>query len=174
MIDCLLDLKKNQGNILNIYANPWFSRVWDHLYLQCGHTRMHWARPLSITCFMALGRSLSLRGPDSLFFVMGRLNQMDIMVPSNHYRGFPGGALVVKNLLVNAGDVKNARSIPGLGRSPGDGNDNPLQYSCLENPMDRGAWRATVHRVAQSQTRLKWLSTPNGTGNNMKIVLCCC
>ena len=84
--------KKNPGNILNIYADPWFSRVWDHLYLQCGHTRMHWAWPLSINCFMALGRSLPLRGPNSLFFVTGRLDQMAIMVPSNHYRGFPGGA----------------------------------------------------------------------------------
>ena len=115
---------------------------------------MHWARPLSITCFMALGRSLSLRGPDSLFFVMGRLNQMDIMVPSNHYRGFPGGALVVKNLLVNAGDVKNARSIPGLGRSPGGGNGNPLQYSCLENPKDRGAQWATTQGVTNSWIQL--------------------
>ena len=51
----------------------------------------------------------------------------------------------------NAGDPG---LIPGLARSPGEGNGNPLQYSCLENPMDRGAWRATVHRVAKSQTRL--------------------
>ena len=58
--------------------------------------------------------------------------------------GFPGGS-VVKNPLANEGD---GGSIPGLGRSPGEGNGNPLQYSCLENPMDRGAWRATVHGVA--------------------------
>ena len=51
----------------------------------------------------------------------------------------------------NAGDLG---LIPGLGRSPGEGNGNPLQYSCLENPMDRGAWWATVHEVAKSQTRL--------------------
>ena len=50
---------------------------------------------------------------------------------------------------------------PGLGRSPGEGNGNPLQYSCLENPMDGGAWRATVHGVAQSRTRLKRLSSSN-------------
>ena len=61
-------------------------------------------------------------------------------------------ALVVKNLSVNAGDVRDMSSIPGLGRSSGGGHNNPLQYSCLENPMDRGAWRATVHRVAQSRT----------------------
>ena len=62
---------------------------------------------------------------------------------------------MVKNLLANAGDIRNAGLIPGSGRFPGEGNGNPLQYSCLENPMDRGAWRATVHRVAKSQTRLK-------------------
>ena len=50
-------------------------------------------------------------------------------------------------------------SIPGLGRSPGGGRDNPLQYSCLENPTDRGTWWVIVHRVAKSQTRLKQLST---------------
>ena len=64
---------------------------------------------------------------------------------------FYGGSMV-KNLLANAGD---ANSVPGLGRSPGRGNGNPLQYSCLENPMDRGAWRAMVHRVKKSQTRLR-------------------
>jgi len=64
-------------------------------------------------------------------------------------------ALVVKNPSANAGDVRDKSSIPGLGRSPGEGNGNPLQYSCVENPMDRGAWRATVHRVRQSWARLK-------------------
>ena len=64
-------------------------------------------------------------------------------------------ALVVKNLPANAGDIRDAGSIPGLGRSPGEGHSNPLQYSCLENPMDRGAWWAMVHRVADSQTQLK-------------------
>ena len=61
---------------------------------------------------------------------------------------------MIKNQLANAGDPGDAASIPGSGRSPGGGNDNPLQYSCPEKPMDRGAWRATVHRVAKSQTRL--------------------
>ena len=60
-------------------------------------------------------------------------------------------AQMVKNLPANAGD---AGSIPGSGRSPGEGDGYPLQYSCLENPMDRGAWRATVHEVAKSQTGL--------------------
>ena len=63
---------------------------------------------------------------------------------------FPGG-LEVKASACNTGDPG---SIPGLGRSLGEGNGNPLQYSCLENPMDRGAWSATVHGVAKSRTRL--------------------
>ena len=68
-------------------------------------------------------------------------------------------ALVVKKPAANAGDVRDAGSIPGLRRSPGGGHSNPLQYSCLENPTDRGARWATVHRVAKSRTRLKRLST---------------
>ena len=59
---------------------------------------------------------------------------------------------MVKNMPANAGDVRDIGSIPGSGRSPGGGHDNPLQYSCLENPMDREAWRVTVHGVAQSGT----------------------
>ena len=64
--------------------------------------------------------------------------------------GFPGGS-EVKTSACNAEDLG---LIPGSGRSPGEGNGNPLQYSCLENPMDGGAWWATVHGVAKSQTRL--------------------
>ena len=64
--------------------------------------------------------------------------------------GFPGGS-EVKASACNAGDLG---SIPGLGRSPGEGNGNPLQYSCLENSMDRGAWWAIVHGLAKSRTRL--------------------
>ena len=60
--------------------------------------------------------------------------------------------LVVKNPSVDAGNLRNTTSIPGSGRSPGGGHGNPPQYSCLENPMDRGAWWATVHEVAQSWT----------------------
>ena len=67
-------------------------------------------------------------------------------------------ALVVKNLPANAGDVG---LIPGSGRSPGEGNGIPLQYSCLGNPMDRGAWWAVVHGVAKSRTGPKHLNTNN-------------
>ena len=68
--------------------------------------------------------------------------------------------LVMKKLPASAGDARDVHSVPDLGRSPGEGNGNPFQYSCLENPMDRGAWRATVHRVPKSQTRLSnWACT---------------
>ena len=68
-------------------------------------------------------------------------------------------ALVVKNLPASAGDLRDMGLIPGLGRSSGGGHGNPLLNSSLEKPMDRGAWRATVHWVAKSWTRLKLLST---------------
>ena len=70
-------------------------------------------------------------------------------VNPRHHRGFPGGS-VSKESACNAGD---AGSIPGLRRFPGEGNGSPLQYPCQENPMDRGAWRATVHSVAKSWTQ---------------------
>ena len=65
---------------------------------------------------------------------------------------------MVKNPPANAGDLRDSGLIPGLGRSPGGRQGNPLQYSGLQNPMDRGAWRAAAHRVTKSQTRLKQLS----------------
>ena len=67
---------------------------------------------------------------------------------SYYFMGFPDGS-VVKNPPANAGDMG---SIPGSGRSPGEGNGNQLQYSCLRNPMDKGAWQATVHSVEESDT----------------------
>ena len=70
----------------------------------------------------------------------------------------PGGT-EVKNLQAIAGDIRDTGLVPGSGRSPGEGNGNPLQYSGLENPVNRGAWWATFHRVLKHQTRLKQLST---------------
>ena len=61
---------------------------------------------------------------------------------------------MIKNMPANAGSTRDAGSIPGSGRSPGEGNGNTLQHSCLENSIDRGAWWATIHRVAKSQTQL--------------------
>ena len=68
-----------------------------------------------------------------------------------HSKGFPGGA-VVKNPRASAGDAGDGALISTSGRSPGGGHGNPLQYSCLENSMDRGDWRATVHRVSKNPT----------------------
>ena len=80
--------------------------------------------------------------------------------------GFPGGS-EVKASACNAGDLG---SIPGLGRSPGEGNGNPLQYSCLKNPMDGGTWWATVHGVAKSRTRLKRLSSSSSSASGEEPV----
>ena len=68
------------------------------------------------------------------------------------------GGSVVKNLPANAGDIRDMGSIPGSGRSAGGEHSNTLQYSCLENPRDKGAWRAPVHRGAKSRTQVKRLS----------------
>ena len=73
--------------------------------------------------------------------------------PNQLFRASSGAS--GKEPVCNAGHLRDPGSVPGLGRSPGGGHGNPLQYSCLENPMDRGAWQATVHGVEKSQTRLK-------------------
>ena len=78
---------------------------------------------------------------------------------------------MVKNPPAHAGDIREVGSIPGLGRSHGKGHGNPLQYFCLQKAMDRGAWPTTVHRVTQSQTRLKRLSTAEYTSYNVPIGL---
>ena len=86
---------------------------------------------------------------------------------NNFAESFPGGS-AVKNLPANAGDPG---SIPGSGRSPGEGNGNPLQYSCLRNPTDRGAWRVTVHRVSKSRTWLKRHGTAHRTNKTMPLCI---
>ena len=82
-------------------------------------------------------------------------------------KGFPDG-IVVKNLPANAENAGNLGLIPGSGRSVEVGHGNPLQYSCLNNPMDGGAWEATVHRVAKSWTRLSDFTFTFKTGNREK------
>ena len=83
-------------------------------------------------------------------FMVGKFPWRRDKLPIPVFLGFPGGS-DDKEYTCNVGDLG---SVPGLGRSPGGGHGNPLQYPCLENPMDRGAWWATVHGVAKSQTRL--------------------
>ena len=73
-------------------------------------------------------------------------------------------ALVVKNPPANSGDVRDSGSIPGLGRFPGEGHGNPLQFSCLEKPKDRGAWQVIVHGVAKSRTQLSTEDLENSNG----------
>ena len=75
---------------------------------------------------------------------------------------------MVKNLSANAGDTRDMGLIPGSGRSPGGGNGNPFEYSCLENPMDRGIWWATVHGVAKSWTGLSNIFTFSELGQTLK------
>ena len=100
-----------------------------------------------LNSFLSLSNWVSTRWHSHLFFFVSTVPPVGFQV-----------ALVVKNPAANAGDVRDAGSIPGSGRSPGGGHGHPPQYSCLENSMDRGAWRATVHGVTRSQTWLKWLS----------------
>ena len=99
----------------------------------------------------------------SHFSVLSLLKSSDYLVESLVKGTIATGAsqvtLVVKNPPANARDIRDEGSIPGSGRPPGGGQGNPLQCSCLENPTDRGDWWATVHRVAQSWTQLKRLST---------------
>ena len=71
---------------------------------------------------------------------------------------------MVKNMPANAEGIRDVGSIPGSGRSLGEANGYPLQYSCLENPMDRGAWWTTVHGITKNQTQLKELSTAHTHG----------
>ena len=89
---------------------------------------------------------------DSVLQKLGKINSVIEKKKDTEYayccaKGFPS-ASEVQNPPVNAGDVRDRSSISGLGRSSGVGNGNPLQYSCLENPMDRGAWEVTVHGLA--------------------------
>ena len=105
---------------------------------------------LSLTCFLLLSADF-FSCVLTCVFVFGCSGSLFLSrLFSVCFLGFPGGA-EVKASACNVGDLG---SIPGLGRSPGEGNGNPLQYSCLVNPMDGGAWWATVHGVTKSWTRL--------------------
>ena len=108
-----------------------------------------------IDWFEYVESSLNPRDKSHMIIVNSQLNMLknwfvSILLRLLHLCLFPGGS-EVKASTCNIGDVG---SIPGSGRSPGEGNGNPLQYSCLENPMGGGAWQATVHGVTKSRTRL--------------------
>ena len=123
---------------------------------------------LSVMCDDRRSYYFCLDFMESLLFINYRSSRQTLkLMPTNEYI-IPKGSknnnqcpiywasqvmLVVKNLLANAGDRRDAGSIPGLGRAPGGGHVNTLQYSCLENSMDRGAW--WIHRIKKSQTQLK-------------------
>ena len=98
-------------------------------------------------------------------------NRRNIFIMSYRKKWASQVVLVIKKPPANAGDIRDASLIPGSARSPGGEHDNPLQYSCLENPMDKGAWWATVHRVAESWTQLKRLSTHTCTHKREYVYL---
>ena len=98
-------------------------------------------------CFLSLSKSLgSFSSAPSTGSVLASVSG------GRPHLGASQVALVVKNPHANAGDIRDVGSIPGWGRSPAVGHGNPLQYSCLENPMDRGTWWAIVHEVTDRQT----------------------
>ena len=109
-------------------------------------------RNYSIVMVSAIHQHESLTGMEFIVKILPFMKSMVNFIRASQV------VLVVKNLPANVGDLRDAGSLPGLGRSPEGGHSNPLQCSCLVNPMDRGAWWATVHGVAKSRTRLKQLS----------------
>ena len=132
---------------------PWTEETGRLQSMGCRRVRDDWATSLSLFTFMHWRRKWQ---PTPVFLPgesqgWGGHDWSDFAVAAA-VRGFPSGALV-KNPPASAGDVRDVGSVTGLGRSP-EGNGNPLQYSCLENSMDRGAWRTIVPRVTMSQTQL--------------------
>ena len=114
--------------------------------VQLSHPYMTTRKTITLTIHNFVGKVMSL--------LLNMLSRLVITLQDKKifYVGALQMELVVKNLPANARDKKDMGLIPGSGRSPGGGHGNPLQYSCLENPMNRGAWWAIVHRVAHSQT----------------------
>ena len=138
--------------------------VWNQWYLQLGlPDKTHIAWDIVILKFICC---LS-RDP---FFLLNLTSVSSLLLSKLHVRGFPSCASV-KNLPANAGDTRDMGLIPESGRSPGEGHGNPSQYSCLENPMDRGAWQGTVHGAAKSRTRVKQLSTRAQTACVLKYTV---
>ena len=123
---------------------------------------------LALGSFLLMSFSGSLNQASGGLLRLSRLSNYDLLWSEEHYYlsfvggfssgDFSGGTSGKEPVPANAGDKRDAGLILGSGRSSGRGNGNPLQYSCLVNPIDRGAWKAIVHRVPKSQTRLKWLN----------------
>ena len=135
-MDCL-DLLAVQGTLKSLlqHHSSKASILWRTAFLmvQLSHPYVTTGKTMALTIWTLVGTVMSL-----IFNMLHR------------FIGFPGGSDGEESTC-SAGDLG---SIPGLGRSPGGGHGNPLQQSCLENPKDRGAWWATVHGIAKSQTRL--------------------
>ena len=126
--------------------------------VEMGRDAHHWEFPPWLSLWVSWERSrLQCRRPtfDSR---LGKTPWRRDMLPTPVFLGFPGGS-AGKESACKAGDTGDAGLIPGSGRSPGGGYGNPLQYSCLENPMDTGAWQDSVPGVAKSWTRPRHLST---------------
>ena len=136
------------GSGWGIHVNPWLIHV------------NVWQNPLQYCKVISL-QQIKINGKKEkcssvgICLIFTPLLDWDYTFCGRDYKGegFPGGTRV-KNLCANAGDIKDMGSIPGSGRSPAVGNGNPLQYSCLDNPVDSGAWPVTVYGVAKGQTRL--------------------
>ena len=143
--------------LMNICMNTLF--LW--VYLKCVHGkwrffRLYWC-PLNSYHFLFCQHFSIFRIPLQIFQIAYQSKKNyhnQYMLPETSQV-----AVVVKSPPAKAGDTRDAGSVPGSGRSLGGGRGNPLQHSCLATPMDRGAWRTTIHSVTQSWTRLKELST---------------
>ena len=128
-------------------GNKFLVISWGHLKIQDGY------QPNTLFIYLSLSKELN-------FNCWENSDGHTLLARKNSYSQFcSAGDSVVKNPPANAGDPWGMSSIPGSGRFPGGRSGNPLQYSCLENPLDRGAWRATVHGVAKESETTEWLST---------------
>ena len=154
--------KRGQGNNFLFSTEIWLyvvngfkqSTVYDlHQFTSFWNHSLKWTLALLLLffCFVWHGLLFLIIFQITLCYCLDYSSKLTLLWPNvDNWMGFQGGS-VVKNLpAIATGD---AGLIPGSGRSPGGGDRNPLQYSCLENPMDKGAWHAAVHGVSKSQTQ---------------------
>ena len=119
--------------------------------VEMGRDGHHWEFPPRLSLWLSFLRSRLQCGRPGFDSWIGKIPWRRDRLPTPVFLGFPGGS-AGKESACNAGDTGDAGLIPRSGRSPGEGYGNPLQYSCLENPTDRGAWQDTVHGVTKSWT----------------------